>query len=84
MSSLRGLMEKLIAWNRDTYGCIFERKRMVRRRMEGVMKALSERQSLELIKLERCLKKEWTEVLLQKKLLWKQKIKSRLALRRGS
>lgn len=72
-SLLSGLTEKFIAWNRDTFGCIFERKRRVRRCMEGVMKALSERHSCRLIKLERWLKRDWTDVLLEEELLWKQK-----------
>lgn len=71
MCSLRGLTKKLIAWNIDTFGCIFERKRRVKRRLEGVMKVLSERQSLGPIRLEKRLKNEWTEVLLQEELLWK-------------
>lgn len=73
MNSLNGLSEKLVAWNRVTFGCIFERKKRIRWRLEGVLRALNVRQSWGLIKLEKQLKREWTEVLLQKGLLWTQK-----------
>lgn len=52
MHSLIGLTDKLIAWNMDTFGCTFERKKRVRRRLEGVLRALSVWQSLGLIKME--------------------------------
>lgn len=42
VASLKGLSEKLIAWNRDVFGSIFRRKRRVKSRMEGVMRALDE------------------------------------------
>lgn len=45
----------------------------MRRRLEGVSKALSMRPFLGLIKLEKKLKKEWMETLLQEEILWMQK-----------
>lgn len=34
-SSLNTLTGKLNAWNRDTFGCIFERKKLVKRGWKG-------------------------------------------------
>lgn len=73
MGALSGLSRKLIAWNKHTFGCIFERKKRVRRRLQGVIRALDTRQSMGMLKLEKRLKREWIEVLLQEELLWKQK-----------
>lgn len=67
--ALRKFSEKLAAWNRDVFGSIFKRKRRVQRRLEGVMKALENMLSVGLIKLERRLKREWSEVLLQEETL---------------
>lgn len=53
MHSLRDFSEKLTAWNRDTFGCIFERKRKLRWRLEGVSRAIDARPTLGLIKLEK-------------------------------
>lgn len=58
MRSLYRFSEKLSSWNKDTFGCIFERKRRVRRRLEGVLRALDQRPSLGLLKLEKKLKRE--------------------------
>lgn len=58
MCSLKCLAEKLRAWNRDTFWNIFWRKRRLRRRLEGVTKALDERTSLGLLKMELRLKRE--------------------------
>lgn len=73
MCSLKCFSEKLIAWNRDTFGSIFKRKKRVRIRLEGVMKALDAKTLADLLKLESKLKREWSEVLLQEKQLWMQK-----------
>lgn len=59
MSSLNKFAEKLKAWNRDTFGCIFERKRRLRGRQEGVLWAMDLSPSLRLFKLEKKLKREW-------------------------
>lgn len=69
---MKCLTEKLRAWNRDTFN-IFKRKRRLRIRLEGVVRALDVRASPGLLKLEGILKKEWSEVLVQEELLWMQK-----------
>lgn len=33
--SLKFLIEKLLAWNRDTFGKVFRRKKLVQRRLDG-------------------------------------------------
>lgn len=73
MALLMGFSEKLVAWNMDVFGNIFRRKKRVRNRLEGVMKVMDEVPTMGLFKLERRLKKEWTEVLLQEEMLWMQK-----------
>lgn len=73
MCLLKCLPEKLHAWNRDTFGNIFWRKSWLRRRLERVAKDLDERTSLELLKQELRLKREWADVLLQEEALWMQK-----------
>lgn len=73
MHSLKRLAGKLSAWNRDSFGNIFWKKKRLRRRLEGIAKALDERSSVGLIKLEMRLKKEWASVLLQEEVPWMQK-----------
>lgn len=74
MQSLTRFSEKLNAWNKDTFGCIFERKKRTRRRLEGAVRALDQRPSLGLLKLEKKLKKEWVEALMQEEMLRMQKL----------
>lgn len=64
MCTLKCLIEKLRAWNRDTFGNIFWRKERLRNRLEGVAKALDEKNSVWILKLELKLKREWADVLL--------------------
>lgn len=56
MSSLNYFSEKIICWNRDTFSCFFKRKKRVKRRLEGVMKALDIKVTEGLLKLELKLK----------------------------
>lgn len=73
MCLLKCFSEKLLAWNRDTFGNIFRRKKRVQRHLKGVMRALDARTTVGLLRLKSMLKKEWTNVLLQEELLWMQK-----------
>lgn len=73
MSSLKGFSEKVVAWNRDVFASILRRKIRVKSRMEGVTKAMDVSPNVGLIKLERILKREWMEILLQEEVLWVQK-----------
>lgn len=56
--SLKCFTEKLAAWNKDTFGNVFKRKRRLRRRREGVERALDQGTSVGLLKLESGLKRE--------------------------
>lgn len=71
--ALKDLQLKLEAWNRDTFGNIFRRKRRNEDSLAGVQDALDRRVTEELLKLGLKLRMERKEVLLQEKLLWKQK-----------
>lgn len=73
MTSLKSFSEKLIEWNKNTFGCIFKRKRCIKKRLEGVMTALGVKVTVGLLKLEARLKREWSEVLLLEEMLWMQK-----------
>lgn len=53
---LREFSVKMLAWNRDVFGNIFGKKRMVKSQLEGVMKAIDKAPTLGLLKLERKLK----------------------------
>lgn len=50
--ALRGLLAKLLAWNRDVFGSIFRRKHRVKSMLEGVMNAINAAPTLGLMKLE--------------------------------
>lgn len=73
MGSLKRLTEKLCAWNKDTFGNIFCRRRQLRNRLERVVKAFDKKVSVGLLKLERKLKRELANVMLQEESLWMQK-----------
>lgn len=73
--SLRSFKEKLICWNRDTFGNIHKKKRILERRMEGVARALTKRLLVGLLQLESSLKKDWADFLLQEEILWIQKFR---------
>lgn len=51
MGALGTLSEKLTAWNKNTVGCVLERKKRVRRRLQWAMRELGRRQSIGLLKL---------------------------------
>lgn len=71
---LECLIEKLRAWNIDTFGNINKRKSSLQRRLDGVSKAMGGWElTVGLLKLERRLKREWTEVLMHEEIMWMQK-----------
>lgn len=71
--TLKEFQLKLEAWNRDTFGKIFQRKRRNVLRLLGVQRALERRITEGLLKLDSKLRLERREILLQEELLWKQK-----------
>lgn len=52
MSTLKSFKEKLIAWNHDTFGSIFKRKKRALTRLEGIQKAMARSLSNELLIFE--------------------------------
>lgn len=68
--SLRAFSEKLRAWNRDTLGNIFIRKRRVSQRPEGVQQALVRNTTVGLLELEKELRIERNDILMQEEMLW--------------
>lgn len=56
--SLKCFSGKLMAWNRDTFGNIFQMKIMSMLRLEGVQRALDRNVTRGLLKLEEKLRKE--------------------------
>lgn len=69
----RRLSVKLQAWNKATFGNIFQRKKRNELRLRGVQRALARRAHDHLIRLERELNEERKLILLQEELLWRQK-----------
>lgn len=70
MQSLKKFSKKLKSWNMDVFGGIFRRKRRIRSRLEGVKRELDVKATTGLLKLEMGLKRERSEVLQQKEVLW--------------
>lgn len=64
MCSLKSLTEKLLCWNRDTFGNIFQRKKVLQGCLAGFSRAMEKRLTVGLLKLERRLKRDWADVLL--------------------
>lgn len=75
MRLLKCFAEKLSAWNRDTFGNNFWRKKRQKLHLVGPSKVLEldERVTLGLLKLKFKLKREWAELLLQEESFWMQK-----------
>lgn len=71
-TSLQTFARKL-EWNLCTFGYILKRKKRNLLRMEGVIRAMKQRCSKGLLWLEKKLRLERQEILLQEELLWKQK-----------
>lgn len=52
MCSLKCFSENVIAWNRDTFGSIFKRKKRVQGHLEAVMREPDVKTTMSLLKLE--------------------------------
>lgn len=74
--SLGKFSEKPRAWNRDTFGNVFKRKKRLSLRLEGVQRALAEHTSRAMLKLERNLRDELKEMLLQEEMIWRQRART--------
>lgn len=60
-------------WNKEVFGDIHKKKRLLVARIEGVQKAFDLNYCTGLIKLDIKLKKELEEVLVQEEMFWFQK-----------
>lgn len=71
-TTLRNFATKLKAWNKATFGNIFQRKKRNSLRLGGVQRELSNMTSPYLLRLEKDLIEESNLILLQEELLWRQ------------
>lgn len=72
-TTLKDLVAKLRAWNQDTFGNIFRRKKRNELRLGVMQRAMARSGSNYLLNLERELRKERSLILLQEEMLWLQK-----------
>lgn len=72
-TTLKDFTTKLETWNKYTFGNVFQRKKRNLMRLEGVQRSLKSKLSERMFKLERKLKMERMELLLQGEILWLQK-----------
>ncbi|XP_031095268.1 uncharacterized protein LOC115999567 [Ipomoea triloba] len=63
----------LTAWNTNTFGNVFQRKKQLLARIRGIQKSLSQRATTNLIKLERRLRNQLDDALLQEEIIWYQR-----------
>ncbi|XVE73207.1 hypothetical protein DITRI_Ditri11bG0098600 [Diplodiscus trichospermus] len=75
IEALKDFVEKVQVWNRDVFGNIFKRKRVLLARLGGIQKALESHGYKSLRKLEKQLSMKLEEVMLQEEILWQQKSK---------
>lgn len=67
-SGLNHLTNKLIIWNKDIFGNIFQKKKRLQRGLEEVQRDLSNIVSCRLLRLEVKLKKDWSDILLHEEI----------------
>ncbi|KAK2649578.1 hypothetical protein Ddye_017067 [Dipteronia dyeriana] len=73
LNKIQSLSNNLKEWNQTTFGCIFQRKRRILVRLQGIQKSLGERFNSGLIKLEATLRKEYNNIIEQEEVFWLQK-----------
>ena len=64
-------------FNKEVFGNIFKKKRRVEKRLQGVQKSLDWRETEDMLRLERSLRKEYEHILLQEELMWYQESRER-------
>lgn len=67
------LAQRLSEWNKNSFGNIFQRKRRVLARLQGIQRNMCTNPRPDLMKLEKKLRKEFEEILSQEELLWFQR-----------
>ncbi|KAL5785608.1 hypothetical protein ACOSQ2_008000 [Xanthoceras sorbifolium] len=70
---LNALAANLKDWNRDSFGCIFRRKRVLLARILGIQKSLSFNYNSSLVSLEYHLSSEYNDIINQEEMFWHQK-----------
>lgn len=65
-----------IAFNKQIFGNIFKREKIITNRLQGIQKALEKVDSISLINQEAELRKEMNQILWQEEVLWFQKSKA--------
>lgn len=68
--NVRRIAPTLQDWNKNCFGNIHSRKKRLIGRFEGIQRALSRNHNHGLMKLDRKLRKDLDEVLVQEELLW--------------
>ncbi|KAK2642540.1 hypothetical protein Ddye_024303 [Dipteronia dyeriana] len=64
---------KLREWNEEEFGCIFQRKRRLLARLQGVQRSLGVNFKACLTKLEAKLQEEYSQIIEQEEMFWFQK-----------
>ncbi|XP_019173838.1 PREDICTED: uncharacterized protein LOC109169412 [Ipomoea nil] len=73
MANTGTLAKTLSTWNKDVFGNVFKRKKILASRISGIQRCLAENHHKGLIKLELKLRKELETTLQQEELIWFQK-----------
>ncbi|KAK3204900.1 hypothetical protein Dsin_018946 [Dipteronia sinensis] len=73
VEKVNSLTGKLREWNRDTFGCIFQKKRRILARINGIQNSLGVRFRLSLANLEVKLREEYNHIIEQEEICWLQK-----------
>ena len=73
VNSLDGVRIDSLIFNKEVFGDIFRRKRLLEARIAGIQRSLEELHSESLVRLEGELRREYNQVLLQEEMLWFQK-----------
>ena len=67
-------IERVMVWNREVFGNIFQRKKRVLARLRGIQKALETHSTCRLRALELELREELENILFQEEVYWKAKV----------
>ncbi|KAL5755807.1 hypothetical protein ACOSQ2_020553 [Xanthoceras sorbifolium] len=70
---LNALAANLKDWNRDSFGSIFRRKRVLLARILGIQKSLSYNYNSSLVSLKYHLSREYNDIINQEEIFWHQK-----------
>ncbi|KAL5772200.1 hypothetical protein ACOSQ2_012124 [Xanthoceras sorbifolium] len=72
-NKMHSLASNLKVWNKDSFGCIFKRKRVLLARILGIQRSLSGKYNSSLVSLENQLICEYNEIAKQDEVFWQQK-----------